>query len=102
MKKLIALYKAPEDADAFFAHYRNVHLPLVHKIPGLVGTDVTRINRTLSGEKGNFLLVEMLFADETSFANAMKSPECAATGKDAATFAGKIVTIMTGETLDLS
>ena len=100
MKKLIALYKTPVDADAFMQHYRDTHLPLVAKIPGLVRTEVTRIDRTLMGESGNFMLVEMMFADADSFRAAMKSPENAATGADLANFADGLVTVMTGETIE--
>jgi uncharacterized protein (TIGR02118 family) len=101
MKKLIILYTVPEDEAAFMAHYRNVHLPLVEKVPGLVRADLTRINRTLMGEEGNFLLVELCFADADSFKAAMKSPENAATGADLANFAVGIVTVMAGETLEV-
>lgn len=101
MKKLIILYTVPEDEAAFMAHYRDVHLPLVKKVPGLIRADLTRINRTLMGEEGNFLLVEMCFADADSFKAAMKSPENAATGADLANFAAGIVTVMAGETLDI-
>jgi uncharacterized protein (TIGR02118 family) len=100
MKKLLALYKTPGDPEAFLAHYRTTHLPLVQKIPGLVRADVTLIDRTLMGEQGNFMLAEMLFADADSFRAAMKSPENAATGADLANFAEGLVTVMTGETFD--
>lgn len=101
MKKVMALYKIPENEEAFFNHYRSVHLPLVNTIPGLVRTEITRINRTLMGEKGNFLLAELYFADDPSFAEAMASSENAAVGADAVAFAGNILTVMTGETLDI-
>lgn len=100
MKKLIALYKVPDDIEAFMRHYREVHLPLVSNIPGLLGTNITKIERTLIGEPGNFLLVEMLFADADSFRVAMKSPENGATGADLGNFANGLVTVMTGELLD--
>ncbi|RIJ32717.1 EthD family reductase [Henriciella mobilis] len=99
MKKMIALYKAPGDADAFMKHYETTHMPLVEKIPGLVKTELTRIDRTLIGEQGNFLIAEMYFEDEASFKAALKSPENAATGADLANFAEGIVTVMIGETL---
>jgi uncharacterized protein (TIGR02118 family) len=101
MKKLIALYRTPEDVDAFLAHYRKHHAPLVAKIPGLVKMEITSIERTLMGEPGNFLLAEMYFADADSFRAAMKSPENGATGADLANFADGLVTVMTGATLDL-
>lgn len=100
MKKLIALYKAPGDPDAFMAHYRTTHLPLVEKIPGLVRAELTMIDRTLMGEQGNFLLAEMFFADADSFKAAMKSPENAATGADLTNFAEGLVTVMTGTVLE--
>ncbi|HKP79799.1 MAG TPA: EthD family reductase, partial [Phenylobacterium sp.] len=94
MKKLIALYKAPADAEAFMRHYRETHLPLVQRVPGLVKTELTLIERTLMGEPGNYLLAEMYYADEDSFRAAMKSPENAATGADRAKLAERIKTLV--------
>jgi uncharacterized protein (TIGR02118 family) len=99
MKKLIALYKAPGDPDAFMAHYRANHLPLVDKIPKLVRTELTLVERTLMGEQGNYLLAEMYFED-ADFKDALRSPENAATGADLAAFAEGLVTVMTGSVLD--
>jgi uncharacterized protein (TIGR02118 family) len=99
MKKLIALYKTPADAEAFMAHYRTTHLPLVQKIPGLVRAELTLVSRTLMGEPGNFLLAEMYFEDD-DFRDAMKSPENAATGQDLALFAEGLVTVMTGDVIE--
>lgn len=99
MKKMIALYKAPGDADAFMDHYKTTHMLLVEKIPGLVKTELTRIDRTFMGDQGNFLIAEMYFEDEESFKAALKSPENAATGADLTNFAEGIVTVMIGETL---
>lgn len=99
MKKLIALYKTPSDAAAFMHHYRETHLPLVQRVPGLVKAELTLVERTLVGEAGNYLLAEMYFADEDSFKAAMRSPENAATGADLANFAPGLVTVMTGAVL---
>lgn len=98
MKKMIVLYKSPKDPDAFMAYYNNTHLPLVAKIPGLVRSEVTRLDRTLMGD-GFFLMAEMFFADSESFKAAMKSPENAATGADLANFADGLATVMIGEVL---
>ncbi len=100
MKKMIALYKAPADAEAFLAHYRATHFPLVEKIPGMVRCEVTLVDRTLMGEPGNHMLAEMYFADEESFKAAMKSPENMACGADLANFADGLATIMTGTVLE--
>ena len=96
MKTLIALYKTPADPDAFLAYYEATHLPLVQKIPGLLSAQVTRVDRTLMGEQGWFLIAEMCFADADSFRTAMKSPENAAVGADLANFAEGLVTVLTG------
>lgn len=101
MKKLIILYRAPADPAAFMAYYRDTHLPLVAKVPGLVRTEVTIVDRTLMGEPGYFLMAELLFADADSFRAAMKSPENAATGADLVNFADGPVTIMTGSVVEL-
>ena len=101
MIKLLALYRTPEDADAFMAHYRDVHLPLAKNVPGLISSEITRIASTMMGDQGNFLLAELRFADEESFKAAMKSSENAEAGKDLMSFAGDLVTLMKGEVLDL-
>ena len=101
MKKLIALYKTPADPDAFMQHYRETHLPLVRGIPGLLRAEPTLIDRTLAGEQGSYLLVQMEFADEASFKAALRSPENAAAGADVALFADGLITLMTGTVLDL-
>jgi uncharacterized protein (TIGR02118 family) len=100
MKKLIALYQTPDDADAFMEHYRSKHMPLVERIPGLLRTEITRIGRTLVGVPGNFLLAEMVFEDD-AFKAALTSPENAATGRDLGLFAEGLVTVMTGDVIEV-
>ncbi|HJT40688.1 MAG TPA: EthD family reductase [Sphingobium sp.] len=100
MEKLIALYKTPQDPEAFLEHYRAVHVPLVKQLPGLLSVEITLIKRTLLGEEGNFLLAEMAFADPESFKAALKSQENAAVGADAMAFAGSLITVMTGTSVE--
>ncbi|ACV57854.1 EthD family reductase [Alicyclobacillus acidocaldarius] len=98
MIKLIALYKKPADVEAFEAHYREVHLPLVQKVPGLVRAEVTRIKSdAMGGEAPYYLMAEMYFENEETFKQAMKSPENKAAAKDVMSFAGDIVTMMVGQ-----
>lgn len=96
MKKLIALYKTPSDKKTFLSHYEHIHMPLVRKIPGLQRAEVTMIEHTPMGDKGNFMMAEMVFKDET-FKAAMASPENQACGADLANFAEGIVTVMIGD-----
>ncbi len=92
--KLIALYKQPDDVEAFEDAYSN-HLTLVDKIPGLQETRVTRFRKTLAGD-GFYLMAEMIFPDKESFNAAMTSPEMAATGEDVNRFATGLMTLMIG------
>ncbi len=101
MKKMIVVYKTPPDADAFMGYYRDIHLPLVRKIPGLVKIEVTRITRTILGEPDTALVAELCFADEASFREAMRSPENAATGADLGNFAEGLATVMIGDVIEL-
>ena len=94
--KLIALYKKPADTAAFDAHYRNVHLPLVMKIPGLQKAVLNHgFAPPWGGESTYYLIAEMHFADEASFKSGMMSAENRAAGKDLRTFAGDLVTLVT-------
>ena len=93
--KLLAMYTRPEDPEAFLAHYRDVHTPLVWKVPGLVKLVVNRIDANLiGGDIPYFLISEMHFADEGTFDAAMGSPENRAAGKDVMTFARGLVTML--------
>ena len=91
--KLIAMYTQPDDVEAFEAEYAK-HLELVEHIPGLQETRLTRVSRTLQGDHGFYMMAEMIFPDKDTFKAAMRSPEMAATGKDAARFASGILTTM--------
>lgn len=98
MKKLIALYRKPDDVEAFLKHYNEVHLPLVEKVPGLLRTIVNRVTASpMGGEPAYFMIVEMQYADADSFDAAMKSPENRAAGKDLMGFARDIVTLVVAD-----
>lgn len=93
--KLIALYKQPEDTQAFEDAYFNTHMPLISKVPGLQRTVITRFSRTLMGE-GFYMMAEMYFTDESSLKAGMKSPEMAAAGDNLNSFASGLVTLLFG------
>lgn len=93
--KLVALYKQPEDVEAFEVAYQN-HSILVDKIPGLEKTVITRFKKTLTGD-GFYLMAEMCFPDKETFKAAMQSKEMAATGEDVNRFAKGLLTLMIAE-----
>lgn len=98
MIKLIALYKRPQDVEAFLDHYENVHIPLVRKIPGLKNAVVNRVTGSpMGGEPAYFQIAELQFPDQATFEAAMASPEFRAAGKDVASFAKGIVTLLIAE-----
>ena len=98
MYKLFALYRKPDDADAFLKHYEDVHMPLVRTIPGLKDAVVNRITASpTGGEPEYFMIAEMRFPDKETFDKAMTSPENRAAGKDLMTFAKGKVTLLVAE-----
>ncbi|MDP9727657.1 EthD family reductase [Alicyclobacillus tolerans] len=102
MAKLIAIYRQPEDVKAFEDHYQNIHAPLAMKMPGLEKIEVTRIESDAMGQPSEYyLLAEMYFKSQAELQSAMRSPEGKAAAKDLMGFAGKIVQMVIGETVEV-
>lgn len=97
--KLVALYKQPQDVQAFEQSYFNTHMPLINKVPGLQRTVITRFSRTLMGDP-YFMMAEMYFTDESALKAGLKSPEMVAAGENLNSFAGGLVTLMFGQDED--
>lgn len=93
--KLMALYRRPDDPEAFMHHYRETHLPLVLKTPHLQRAKVDEVTGApMGGEPAYFLVAQMSFPDQARFDEAMRSPENRAAGKDLMGFAKDLVTLM--------
>ena len=98
MIKLIAMYEKPDDEAAFMEHYKNVHMPIVEKIPGLAEAHINKVvGSPMGGEPAYFLIAEMCFPDQATFDTAMASSENRAAGKDLANFAKGKVTLLIAE-----
>lgn len=97
MVKLIALYQKPADVEAFNSHYRNVHIPLANKMPGLRRCDLGWVTGSPAGEARYHLVAELYFDNLEALNAAMKSPEGKAAAKDLMTFAGSIVHLMVAD-----
>jgi len=94
MKKLIVLYKKPDDEYKFVEYYNTVHVPLVRKVPGLLDLVVNRVTGTPFGKEPDyFMIVEMHFRDE-DFDTAMSSEENRSAGKDLKNFALGLTTLL--------
>ncbi len=98
MVKLIALYRRPDDPDAFLEHYREVHTPLVRALPGLERLVVDRVTAdAFGGEPAYLLIAEMHFADRTAFKEAMRSEANRRVAEDLRAFAGDLATVLVAD-----
>lgn len=97
MFKLVALYKTPKDVEAFEKHYKEVHMPITMKIPRIKEVRMNRVFGGPTGKSDFYLQTEICFASKEDFKEAMKSPEAAASGKDAMGFARDILTVYFAE-----
>ena len=102
MVTLLALYKAPDDKEAFEKHYKETHTPLTAKMPGLRKFEVMRVKKMITPPTSTlaeqpYLLVKLYFDDKAALDSAMKSPEGTAAAQDLMGFAGKLVSMVIGE-----
>lgn len=98
MVKLVVLYNRPDDPDDFDAHYRDVHVPLVHKIPNLRRFEASKVLGTPDGSAPPFyFMAELWFDDAETLQASMASPEGEAAGADVQTFASGGASVMIAE-----
>ncbi len=93
MHKVIAVYKMPENKEAFDSHYQEVHAPITLKIPGMSEFRTNKIFGGPTGKSHLYLIAEMCFTDKDSWKNAMQTKEMMESGKDAMKFAGDLVSV---------
>lgn len=97
MVKLVALYKKPVNVDAFEKHYKEVHAPLVRKMPGLKGLEVACTTGSPGGQPAFHMIAEMYFDDNAAMMAALGSNEGKAAAKDVMRFAGDLIHMMFAE-----
>jgi uncharacterized protein (TIGR02118 family) len=87
MHKFLVLYPKGQDEKKFRAHYESKHVPLVAKLPGILGY---RFSFDIKGSRGadapDYCIFEAEFADEASLTAAMTSPAGQAVGADVANY----------------
>jgi uncharacterized protein (TIGR02118 family) len=88
MPRLIALYKAPDDPEAFDAHYRDVHTPIVARYPNLRGVRLSRLVGVAGRESPYYLMAEMSFDSAADLDAALMSEAGADSARDLRNFAG--------------
>ena len=84
--RLLVQYGQPADPTAFDQHYRDVHIPLARKIPGVVRFSIAHPS-PVGGGPAPYLVAELDFESEEAFGAGMKSPEGAAAAGDVPNFA---------------
>jgi uncharacterized protein (TIGR02118 family) len=94
---LLALYKRPEGGDeglrTFWQRYRDEHMPLIEKVPGLRGTKIWNVPQRYTGED-LVAVTEMYFDDQVALDAAMTSQEMRAAGKNLAEVAPGLLTLV--------
>jgi uncharacterized protein (TIGR02118 family) len=99
--KLIVIYDQPENAEAFFKHYEQVHSPLVKKTPGLQRLVLNRIAGDIFGGAAPYIAIaEMDYPDLATFDAAMRIPENHAVAADLMSFAKDKVKVLVAESQD--
>lgn len=99
MHRITITYTAPADAEAFDAHYRDVHVPIARRVPGVQRFTISH-PRGL-GTEAPHLVAELWFVDAAAMKTALGSPEMAEATRDAQTFDVGSMVVVTGEVEDL-
>jgi uncharacterized protein (TIGR02118 family) len=81
--RFLAAYETPADPGAFDRHYREVHVPLLRRLPGLRRFTVSRDVTALYGEP-YYLIAELDWDTMAELRAAFASAEGQATAADAA------------------
>lgn len=82
MVKFLVLYDTPDDPEAFERHYRDVHIPLTKKLPGLRRYTIGRHATPIRGGAPYYLVAELEWDNMDALRKAFQSPEGQATAQD--------------------
>ena len=85
--RLVVSYGQPDDPAAFDAHYRDTHIPLATRMPGLVRYTVGSPQALDPSQPTPHLVAQLDFDSEQAMAAAFGSEEGKAAADDVATFA---------------
>lgn len=81
--KLVVLYTQPDDPDVFEHHHAGVHMPMVHKIPGLLRAEAGRfIAEADGGDPTFYRMAGLYFADRAALDRALATAEAQAAAAD--------------------
>jgi uncharacterized protein (TIGR02118 family) len=81
--KMTVVYGKPEDPEAWDKHYREVHIPIVERYPGVDRIEVAKVSGGPMGSPSPYhLITEVYFADEQALNAALASEAGRESGKD--------------------
>lgn len=101
MVRFLVLYDPPKDPEAFDRHYRDVHIPLARKLPGLRRYTISRNHAPIRGGEPYYLVAELDWDDMDALRLAFQSPDGQATAQDVPKFADGGVRSMVYELEDV-
>lgn len=87
MVRFLVLWDAPSDPVAFDRHYREVHIPLARKLPGLRRYVLSRDATAVRGGVPFYLVAELDWDTMDDLHAAFSSPQGQATAADVAELA---------------
>jgi uncharacterized protein (TIGR02118 family) len=87
MVRFLVLYNRPQDPGEFDRYYRQVHIPLAKKLPGLRGYTISRDPAPIRGGEPYYLVAALDWDDMAALQQAFQSPEGQAAAQDVPKFA---------------
>ena len=101
MTTLLVLYRRPEGGDdaqaTFERRYREEHLPLVARTPGLRSTRIWRVAEALGAETDLVMAAAMEFADRAALDEGLRSDPMRVAGRNLRDMAPGLATFLVVE-----
>jgi uncharacterized protein (TIGR02118 family) len=98
MAQVIAIYSTPNDPAAFDRYYRETHIPIARKIPGLRSYSISKGPLLTLAGSAPYLVAVLDFASMADIQAALMSPEAQAAAADVQNFATGGVTLVAYDT----
>lgn len=73
MVKFVALYKKPEDPEAFDKWYFGEHMAICKRYPDVAHMHVERVTGTPRGESDYYLMFEVVYPDRDTMMRSLMS-----------------------------
>ncbi len=74
MFKFVTIYRRVDDENALETFFSGTHMPLSEKLPGLLKSEVSRVNGKPGGESRFHLMYELYFEEKIWFERALFTP----------------------------